>query len=152
MFYFTDNWNKFDIAIVSISYVPLSGGGGIILMLRLLRLMRLLKLMKRFKTLQIILETLSSSLKSVIMISGLMFIWMTIMSGIGILLFGKNDPLHYKDIRVAFISTFQCMTLDSWSALLYINLFGCDVIGYDDRPELCTDPEARFIAAAIYFP
>ena len=69
-YYFQDRWNLFDVVIVLVSYVPLSGGEGLILVLRLLRLLRLLKLMRRFKTLQIIMETLSSSFRSIIMISG----------------------------------------------------------------------------------
>ena len=47
---------------------------------------------------------------------------------------------------------FIVMTLDSWAATMYTNLFGCDVIGYEDQPELCTDPEPRFLAAALFFP
>ena len=47
---------------------------------------------------------------------------------------------------------FQCMTLDSWSSIMYINLFGCDVIGYSDWPEWCVAPKANFLGSAIFFP
>ena len=47
---------------------------------------------------------------------------------------------------------FQCMTLDSWSLLMYINMFGCDVIGYEDYPDDCQHPQASFIISALYFP
>ena len=151
-FYIEDNWNKFDVAIVAVSFIPLEGGGGMILMLRLLRLLRLLKLMKRFRTLQIILETLTSSMKSILLISGLMFCWMFILAGFGIIFFGKNDPIHFEDMSIGFVSMFQCMTLDSWSLLMYINMFGCDVIGYEDYPDDCQHPQASFIISALYFP
>ena len=158
-FYFNDDWNKFDVIVVTISYVPLSGNGGLALMLRLLRLLRLLKIMRRFKTLQIILETLSMSLRSIVLISGLLFILMTIIGGFGVLLFGKNDPAHFGDIRLAFVCLFQILTLDSWSIPMYINLFGCSSRGsqfYIDSSfqNLCTaeNDSPQFVAAALYFP
>ena len=65
-----------------------------------------------------------------------MFLNVTILSGIGILLFSANDPLHFGDLSHAFLTMFQVMTLDSWSLIMFINMFGCDVIGYSDRPEV----------------
>ena len=150
--YFIDDWNKFDVLIVLVSWIPVAAvGGKYLVALKMLRLLRLLKIVKRFKTLKIILSALSSSTRSIIMICGLMFLIMTLIAAIGHSLFRENDPAHFGNIRVGFLTMFQVLTLDSWSLLMYINMYGCDIIGYDDWPEKCVSPKARFIVSALFF-
>ena len=150
--YFNDNWNKFDVLIVSVSWIPVAAvGGKYLVALKMLRLLRLLKIVKRFKTLKIILSALSSSTRSIIMICGLMFLIMTLIAAMGCSLFRDNDPAHFGNIRLGFLTMFQVLTLDSWSLLMYINMYGCDVIGYDDWPEKCVNSKARFIVSGLFF-
>ena len=76
---------------------------------------------------------------------------MTLIAAIGHSLFKENDPAHFGNIRIGFLTMFQVLTLDSWSLLMYINMYGCDIIGYDDWPEKCVSPKARFIVSALFF-
>ena len=150
-FFFEENWNKFDFMIVLISYVPLNFN---LVVIRMLRLLRLLKLMRRFPTLQIIMVSLTNSVNAIVLITSIMFIIITILGGVGVLLFAENDPLHFIDIRAAFVALFQVMTLDGWGNLLWINLFGCDQTYYPGTPleYMCVSSKPNFVAAAIFYP
>ena len=147
--YFYDDWNKFDVFIVILSFIPSEIlSGSYLVALKLLRLLRLLKLVKRFKTLEIILEALVSTAKSIVMICGLMFVFVLVLASIGQALFAENDPLHFGNIRLAFVTMFQILTCDSWSTLMYINMFGCDVMG--DDPTTCT-PKKSYLVSILFF-
>ena len=150
--YFDNNWNRFDVLIVLVSWIPVAAvGGKYLVALKMLRLLRLLKIVKRFKTLKIILSALSSSARSIIIICGLMFFIMTLIAVIGHFLFKDNDPAHFGNIRVGFLTMFQVLTLDSWSLLMYINMYGCNIVGYDDWPERCSRPKSMYVVAALFF-
>ena len=97
--YFNDAWNKFDAAIVIVSYIPLENvSNKFLLGLKMLRLCRLLKMINRFKTLKIIISALLSSARQILMIAGIMFGIILCLSGVGCLLFSKNDPKHFSDV------------------------------------------------------
>ena len=147
--YFESNWNVFDFIVVVGSYV--SGGGSLIVMLRLLRLLRVLKLMRMLPQLQVIVTALMSGFSSITFISIILFLFFYFFGIIAMILFSKNDPLHFGNLHITMIALFQCSTLDNWSDLLYINLYGCDVFGYDEIPEQCTQPQPAFITTSLYF-
>eukprot|EP00603_Paraphysomonas_imperforata_P000240 CAMPEP_0114448824 /NCGR_PEP_ID=MMETSP0103-20121206/20536_1 /TAXON_ID=37642 ORGANISM="Paraphysomonas imperforata, Strain PA2" /NCGR_SAMPLE_ID=MMETSP0103 /ASSEMBLY_ACC=CAM_ASM_000201 /LENGTH=1026 /DNA_ID=CAMNT_0001620875 /DNA_START=201 /DNA_END=3281 /DNA_ORIENTATION=+ len=147
--YFESNWNVFDFVVVVGSYV--SGGGSLIVMLRLLRLLRVLKLMRMLPQLQVIVTALMSGFSSITFISIILLLFFYFFGIIAMILFSTNDPLHFGNLHITMITLFQCSTLDNWSDILYINLYGCDVIGYDEIPEQCTQPKAAFITTSLYF-
>ena len=147
--YFESNWNVFDFVVVVGSYV--SGGGSLIVMLRLLRLLRVLKLMRMLPQLQVIVTALMSGFSSITFISIILLLFFYFFGIIAMILFSTNDPLHFGNLHITMIALFQCSTLDNWTDLLYINLYGCDVIGYDEIPEQCTNPKAAFITTSLYF-
>ena len=147
--YFESNWNVFDFIVVVGSFV--SGGGSLIVMLRLLRLLRVLKLMRMLPQLQVIVTALMSGFSSITFISIILLLFFYFFGIIAMILFSTNDPLHFGNLHITMITLFQCSTLDNWSDILYINLYGCDVIGYDEIPEQCTQPKAAFITTSLYF-
>ena len=44
----------------------------------------------------------------------------------GIMFFGANDPLHFRSVPVALLSLFRAATLEDWTDIMYISIFGCD--------------------------
>jgi voltage-gated sodium channel len=147
--YFQNNWNVFDFIVVLGSYI--SGGGSIIIMLRLLRLLRVLKLMRMLPQLQVIVSALMSGFSSIAFISVILVLFFYFFGIIAMILFGANDPWHFGSLHMTMITLFQCATLDNWTDVLYINLYGCDIIGYDDMMELCDHPHASFLITSLFF-
>lgn len=147
--YFESNWNVFDFIVVVGSYI--NGGGSLIVMLRLLRLLRVLKLMRMLPQLQVIVTALMSGFSSITFISIILLLFFYFFGIIAMILFSTNDPSHFGNLHITMITLFQCSTLDNWTDILYINLYGCDVFGYDDTPEDCVNPKPQFIVTSLYF-
>jgi len=148
---FRSKWNTFDFLIVVASYVL---GGGMIQMLRLLRLLRVLKLVRAFKQLQVIVNALLMGLNSIGFIAIIM-IWTFYMFGVlGVIMFKDNDPWHFGSLHMAMLTLFHASTLEKWTVVMYINLYGCDQYGYDDdmKADLCREgTEPSGILSVIYF-
>ena len=53
----------------------------------------------------------------------------------------------------ALITLFRAITLDNWSSVMYISVFGCDKYQdiYSTYPNQCKHPKASGAIAAIYF-
>jgi len=180
--YFRDAWNVFDFAVVTASVAPLvlaqvlssgsSGGGdgddsefdfgGIVAVFRLLRLLRIFKLAKQLKQLRVIVEALISGFSSITFISLILFIFFYVFAIIGMLLFASNDPHHFGSLHVAMITLFRSATMEDWTDLLYIEMFGCEHYGYpaiiepDDDADsnsksACVDSEGLGYIAVLYF-
>ncbi|CAM9120522.1 unnamed protein product, partial [Ectocarpus fasciculatus] len=147
--YFDNNWNTFDFVVVIGSY--LNVGGSMIILLRLLRLLRVLKLMRALPQLQVIVTALLSGGTSIMFISVLLFLFYYFAGIIAMILFGKNDPRHFGTLHFTILTLFQCSTLDNWIDVMFVSLYGCDLYGYDDFPEDCTDPHPQFLLTALYF-
>ena len=135
--YFKDSWNLFDFCVVMASIVALMMPINGVAMLRLVRLVRVFKLARSLPSLRIIVESLLESLSSVgyivLMIMGGQYIF----SILCMIFFGKNDPEHFGTLPSAMMSVWQCVTLDGWENILYVNMYGCKRYGYYD---LYTNP------------
>merc|ERR1719329_1011107 len=74
---------------------------------------------------------------------------------LGIILFRDNDPWHFSTLDIAMLSLFRCSTLEDWTDVMYTNMYGCDLYGYDlwdtMQEDLCKQPQAQEVVAAIYF-
>eukprot|EP00614_Pseudopedinella_elastica_P016925 CAMPEP_0172645448 /NCGR_PEP_ID=MMETSP1068-20121228/239734_1 /TAXON_ID=35684 /ORGANISM="Pseudopedinella elastica, Strain CCMP716" /LENGTH=911 /DNA_ID=CAMNT_0013459685 /DNA_START=168 /DNA_END=2903 /DNA_ORIENTATION=+ len=125
-------WNNFDCAIVLLSideFAALlfgSGGGGNLMILRLFRLARLLKLVGKIKKLQSIVMGLIAGIKAAGYIAMLLFLVFYIFAIAGMMAFSLNDPFHFRSIPVALLSLFRAATMEDWTDIMYINIFGCD--------------------------
>mmetsp|Transcript_21491 Transcript_21491/g.31197 ORF Transcript_21491/g.31197 Transcript_21491/m.31197 type:complete len:1077 (-) Transcript_21491:74-3304(-) len=149
--YFHDNWNKFDFIIVVGSYIP--GAGSMLTILRLLRLLRVLKLVKSLPQLAVIVNALMMGLGSIGYIGLILFLCFYVFAILGMILFRKNDPFHFGNLHISMFTLFRMSTLDDWTEIMYVNVYGCDrYFGvYEDFPEMCDAPAATGLLAAIYF-
>jgi voltage-gated sodium channel len=157
--FFSDGWNVFDFFVVFMCYMPFAGGS--VAVLRLLRLLRVLKLLKRVKQLQahtlactharaltcththththtqVIVNGLVMGLGEIAYLMLLMLLVFYFFAVIALLFLQQNDPQNFGDMWLCFVTLFRVATLDNWSTLLYIHMYGCDNYGYDDAD--CTN-------------
>ena len=146
--YFNDPWNCFDFIVVAGSFMPF--GGGLVTILRLLRLLRVLKLLRALPQLQVIVAALMKGLSAIAFISVILGIFYYFFAIIALTFFGENDQWHFANLHMAMLALFQCSTMDNWSAVMWISLYGCDVQD-GDHPELCTSPSSSFMLASFFF-
>jgi voltage-gated sodium channel len=126
--YFSDPWNVFDFIIVVACFLPFEGSA--ITVLRLLRLLRVLKLVKALPKLQILVAALLKSIPSMLYVSMLVGLLFYVYAVAAVFLFSENDPVHFKDLQIGMLSLFRIVTLEDWTDIMYINMFGCENYGY----------------------
>ena len=118
--------------------------------LRLLRLLRVLKLVKQLPQLQMIVGGLLNGLTSIGYISLLLALVFYLYGVLGIILFRENDPWHFSTLDIAMLSLFRCATMEDWTDVMYTNMYGCDLYGYDlwetMADDLCTQPQVNTAA------
>jgi len=119
--------------------------------LRLLRLLRVLKLVKALPKLQMLVNALLRSIPSMGYVSLLLLLLFYIYAVAAVTFFGENDPVHFKDLQTAMLSLFRVVTLEDWTDIMYINMYGCANYGYDGIIEKCTNSNAYPIGAALFF-
>ena len=49
---------------------------------------------------------------------------------VAIYMFRRNDPFHFANMSRTMVTLYRFETLQSWEMVLYINMFGCDRVGY----------------------
>lgn len=148
--YFLDPWNVFDFIIVAACFLPFEGNA--VTVLRLLRLLRVLKLVKALPKLQILVGALLKSIPSMVYVSILLFLLFYVYAVAAVFLFGENDPLHFKNLEIAMLSLFRVVTLEDWTDVMYINMYGCDQYGYSaDSVVQCYAPKAQPLLGALFF-
>lgn len=148
--YFKDSWNVFDFIIVAAAFLPIAGNA--VTVLRLLRLLRVLKLVRALPKLQILVGALLKSVPSMGYVSILLLLLFYIYAVAGVFLFSANDPLHFETLQMAMLSLFRVVTLEDWTDLMYINMYGCDEYGYSAESVVaCTSPEASPVLGALFF-
>ena len=147
--YFMDSWNIFDFVIVAAVFMPF--GGSSIAILRLLRLLRVLKLVRALPKLQLLVNALLRSIPSMGYVSLLLLLLFYIYAVAAVTFFGENDPVHFSDLQTAMLSLFRVVTLEDWTDIMYINMYGCADYGYAGIMEKCTNSKAYPLGAALFF-
>eukprot|EP00949_MAST-11_sp_MAST-11-sp1_P000563 g563.t1 len=149
--YFLDAWNKFDFAIVVVGFMPI-GGGGAVTALRLIRLLRVLKLVKALPKLRILVIGLIASIPSIAYIGVLLGMQFFLFAVVAQSIFGKNDPENLGTLHITLLTLFRCATLEDWTDIMYITMYGCDKYGYDEKiAHKCTEPHAFGTIGALYW-
>lgn len=150
--FFKSWWNTFDFFIVTVSVVFRGmDNSSIVPLLRMLRLLRILRLLKAFPELAVLVNAMIVGLSSIGYIAALLTLTFYIFAIVGIIMFRQNDPWHFSTLGLSMVSLFRCATLEDWTDVMYINYYGCDVWGYDDFPDRCTNSEGYGFAAFFYF-
>ena len=135
--YFKDGWNVFDFLIVLICFMPFEAE--YVAVLRLARVLRVLRLMSIVPRLQLLVVALLRSIPSMFYVTILLFILFYIYAVLGVMLFGENDPKHYATLGDSMLSLFRIVTLEDWTDIMYINMYGADKYGYEVA-EMATYP------------
>lgn len=150
--YFKNFWYVFDLFLVSVSWYFLETGS-MVMSLRIFRLVRMIKLMNAIPELKVIITAIVKSLSSIVYIGILLATLFYFYGVVGVSLFAQNDPWHFGTLHVAFLTLFQCVTLDNWLVIMNINLYGCAAIFYQQNHlgDLCEDSKPNFIVSSIYF-
>lgn len=147
--FFLDPWNVFDFIIVGVAFLPIHAE--YVAVLRLARILRFLRLVRTLPKLQILVGALLKSIPSmgyVALLLGMLFY----MYAVGaVFLFGANDPAHFGNLPIAFLSLFRVVTGDAWTDLMYIQMYGCENFGYDGQEHLCTASQAAPILGPVFF-
>merc|ERR1711865_106417 len=132
--FFNSGWNCFDFVIVVGSILGKTGAinvGSMLTMLRLLRLLRVIKLIKSLPQLQVIVVALLKGFKSIIYIGMILMLVFYMFAVLGMILFEKNDPWHFGTLHLAMLTLFRASTLEDWTDIMYINMYGCMNYGYN---------------------
>lgn len=109
-------------------------------------------LIKALPKLQMLVGALLKSIPSMGYVSMLLFLLFYIYAVAGVFFFGANDPVHFGDLETSMLSLFRAVTLEDWTDLMYINMYGCAEYGYDaSSTSPCTDTLAQPGLAVTYF-
>lgn len=151
--YFKDPWNIFDFTIVLFSLLEpvLPGNTSFLPVLRLFRVFRVLRIVTVIPELRLLVETLLRSMSSIIYVGLFLVLLFYIFGTMGVFLFRGNDPIHFGNLPIAILTLFRIVTLEDWTDVMYINMFGCDKYGYDGNEALCTNPHEMPLGSALYF-
>jgi voltage-gated sodium channel len=147
--YFRDPWNVFDFLVVAACLLPF--GTGYATVLRLARLLRVLRLVHALPKLQLLVSALLKSIPSMAYVTLLLGLLFYVYGVAGTFLFAGNDPVHFGTLALSLLTLFRVVTMEGWTELLYIQMYGCDRFGYSDTPALCTQPAAMPAAAVFFF-
>lgn len=153
--YFRDPWNVFDFTIVVVCYMALlfpEVEGAYVAVFRLARVLRVFRIVRTIPKLRLLVNTLLKSIPSIGYIGILLSVVFYIYATMGVFLFRYNDPVHFGNLQLSLLSLFRIVTLEDWTDIMYINMYGCDhpIWGYGEG-EGCTDPGGFGFGAAFYF-
>lgn len=108
--FFRDPWNVFDLAVVTLAYLPFARENATVL--RLLRLARVMRAARFLPQLRIIIVAVGKSLPGTLsfLLVGTMLLYVYAITGW--VFFAEKDPEHYGSIGRAALSLFLLITLD----------------------------------------
>ncbi|MEM7609683.1 MAG: ion transporter [Myxococcota bacterium] len=147
--YFYDGWNVFDFIIVAGAFLPFAAQYATVL--RLLRLLRVLKLVRALPRLQMLVGALLKSIPSMAYVSILLTMLFYVYAVAAVFMWGDNDPVHFGNLQISFVSLFRAVTLEDWTDLMYIQMYGCENYGYDGMMDQCVASTATPVGGAIFF-
>lgn len=114
--FFRSGWNLFDLAIVTIAWLPAVGPLSILRALRILRVLRLLSVMPQLRR---VISAIGRSIPGMISVIGVLCILFYVSAVLTTKLFGQHpDPQMqewFGTIGASAYTLFQIMTLESWS-------------------------------------
>ena len=153
--YFKNPWNVFDFAIVAACLLEpiIHVGGDFFPVLRLARILRVLRLVSAIPKLQLLVSCLLKSLPSMFYVSILLFLLFYIYGTMAVFLYSENDPIHFRNLQTSILSLFRIVTLEDWTDVMYINMYGSDNYGYSTKdlvewaPKSSTSP----LGASLFF-
>ena len=132
--YFQNAWNVFDFIIVFACLLGpiLPIDSSFLPVLRLIRILRVLRLITAVPKLQVLVSCLIKSLPSMFYVSVLLALLFYVYGTMAVFLYGENDPVHFRNLQISVLSLFRIVTLEDWTDVMYINMYGSDDYGYSE--------------------
>jgi voltage-gated sodium channel len=151
--YFKDPWNLFDFLIVAVCFMEpiLPINAAFLPVLRLVRVLRVLKLVTAIPQLQLLVGALLRSIPSMGYIGVLLGLLFYMYATMAVFLFRDNDPVHFATLHLAMLSLFRVATLEDWTDIMYINMYGSENYGYEGMQHLIVQSSASPVLAAMFF-
>lgn len=153
--YFKNPWNLFDFLIVSACLLEpvLSINSTFLPVLRLARILRVLKLVTTLPKLQVLVGCLLKSLPSMFYVSMLLGLLFYIYGTMAVFLYAENDPIHFRNLQTSILSLFRVVTLEDWTDVMYINMYGSENYGYSGQDMQKWNPTSSSspAGAALFF-
>jgi voltage-gated sodium channel len=128
--YFKDPWNVFDFSIVVVCLLPIEANN-FVAVLRLARVLRVLKLVSAIPRLQVLVGAVLKSIPSIGYVFILALLHFYIYGCMATFLYSDNDPVHFRNLQTSMLSLFRAVTLEDWTDLMYINMYGSAQYGYE---------------------
>ncbi len=147
--YFLDAWNVFDFAVLVLCLIP--AGGNYFAVARLARIFRIFRLFSTVPRLQILVGALFKSVPSMGYIGVLLSLVFYVFAVVGVFAFGSNDPFHFGSLQRALLTLFGVVTLEGWTDVMLIQMYGCQLSESEMVKSLCTQPSAAGWLAPLYF-
>jgi len=149
--YFLDPWNVFDFIIVVVCFLPVDAQFAQVL--RLARVLRALRLISAVPKLQLLVGSLLKSLPSMCYVGLLLAIMFYVYAVLGVFLFRENDPVHFRNLELSMLSLFRVVTLEDWTDVMYIQMYGSDNYPFSDqdRGRYAFSSTARPFVGVFYF-
>jgi len=110
--FFHDPWRIFDFVIVTIAWLPATGGLSVLRALRILRVLRLVSVVPSLRRVVGGLVAALPGMGSILLLLTLVFYVFSVMAT---KLYGDAFPQWFGSIGASAYSLFQIMTLESWS-------------------------------------
>lgn len=147
--YFTSGWNVFDFFVVTVCLIP--GSGAWVAVVRLARILRVLRLATMLPDLQIIVGALLRTIPSMFYVALLLMMHFYIFAVAGVFLFRGNDPGHFGNLGVSFITLFRVVTLEDWTDVMYTAIHGSHFYAAQGLTPVGPEPQAFGYWGALYF-
>ena len=156
------------VTIIVIEIAGFSTGMVAVRLLRLMRAVRVLRTARVLPGLTIIIETIVRSSYSVFyiivvrlylfrvfhhaavlrgctfletVVEQVALLFMYVFAVVGVSTFGINDPFHFGNLGLTWLTLLRVLTFDSWSVIMYYNIWSAAFVVCADAPS-CKLPDA----------
>ncbi|MCQ2107354.1 MAG: ion transporter [Fibrobacter sp.] len=119
--FFLSAWNWFDVLVVAVSFIPVTGCVSSLRVVRLLKQFRAMRLVSSVKTMQVIVNAIFKSIPSLGYAGLLMLVTLYIYSVIGVNLYSDvvyEEIQPFADIGTAMLTLVITTTFEGWGDLL----------------------------------
>jgi voltage-gated sodium channel len=140
----------FDFLIVIASTFGVSQ----MILLTVLRLLLVFRILPMFPRMGVPVDALIKSFQSLAYIGIITLVVIFNFSVLGVELFKINDPFHFGNLHISMITLYRCATLEDWTDVMYINMYGCAEGAYETdikEESLCQQSEPQGGISAAYF-
>ena len=114
--FFRSGWNLFDLAIVTIAWLPTSGALAVLRALRILRVLRLISVVPQMRR---VVSAIGHSIPGMVSVVGVLGLIFYVAAVLATKLFGTHPDPYMQEwfgtISASAYTLFQIMTLESWS-------------------------------------